>query len=440
MVRALSFGLGAASIVSWFLVQASAQENLAMDERLAWWRDARFGMFIHWGPVALKGTEIGWSRGVEVPVEEYDTLYREFNPTEFNAAEWVGLAKEAGMKYLVITSKHHDGFCIWDSEYTDYDITATPFARDVLRELAGECRRQGIRFATYHSIIDWHHPDYIPRGKGDPRPAETANFDRYVVYLKNQLREIITNYGPVGIMWFDGEWDPTWTHERGLDLYEYVRGLQPDIIINNRVDKGRRGMAGVTEEGFAGDYDTPEQEIGAFQRERPWESCMTLGTQWAWKPNDTVKDFKECIRTLVQTCGGDGNLLLNVGPMADGRIEPEQAQRLREMGAWLDTYGESIYGTRGGPYKPGAWGAATCKDNTIYLHVFEWTEEKLDLPALPAHVTQARLLNGGEVEVTQDAYGLTLNVPHDLQDPVDTVVVLTLDTPALEIAAIDVGL
>ncbi len=410
----------------------SARSAVA-DDPLAWWRDARFGMFVHWGPSSLKGTEISLSRGIQVPVDEYDVLYKNFNPTDFDAEAWAALAKDAGMKYLVLTSKHHDGFCLWDSPTTDYDMMSTPYARDVMRPLADACKNAGIRFCTYHSIIDWHHPDYIPRGKGDTRPTDDVDFERYVGYMKGQLREIIEGYGPLGIMWFDGEWDDTWTHERGLDLYKYVKELQPDIIINNRVDKGRRGMAGVTAEGFAGDYDTPEQEVGAFNRERPWETCMTLGTQWAWKPNDSIKSFDECIRTLVQTVGGDGNLLLNVGPMADGRIEPGHAERLREMGRWLAKNGESIYGTRGGPYMPGAWGAATCKGRHVYLHLFKGTWDGASLPALDAVIQSARLLNGAQVEVTQIAKQLRITLPKEAADAVDTIVVLELDRAATDL-------
>ena len=409
------------------------------DDPLQWWREARFGMFIHWGPVSLKGTEIGWSRGTDVPVEEYDALYRDFNPFAFDAEAWVALAKEAGMKYIVLTSKHHDGFCLWDSPSTDYDMMSTPYGKDVMRPLADACKKAGIRFCTYHSIIDWHHPDYIPRGKGDTRPTDDVDFDRYVAYMKGQLREIIEGYGPLGIMWFDGEWDPTWTHERGVDLYKYVKELQPDIIVNNRVDKGRRGMAGVTAEGFAGDYDTPEQEIGAFNRDQPWESCMTLGTQWAWKPNDRIKSFAESIHTLVETCGGDGNLLLNIGPMADGSIEAPYVERLRQMGAWLKENGESIYGTRGGPYMPGAWGASTNKEDRIYLHVFEWDGDSIAMPPLDAKVVSAKVLDGAQVSVEQSAESIRVATPKG-HNEVDTIVVLTLDRDAAGLAPLPVDL
>ena len=231
----------------------------------------RFGMFIHWGPVAIKGTEIGWSRARQVPKEEYDRLYLQFNPVNFNADRWVSVAKAAGMGYLVITSKHHDGFCIWDSEHTDYDITATPFKRDVLKELSGACRKQGIVFCTYHSICDWYHPDYPTDSPGGRQMKSTHNMGRYVKYLHAQTREIIQKYGPLGIMWFDGEWEKPWTHEHGLALYRHIRSLQSDILINNRVDKGRRGMQGATISAeFVGDYETPEQQIGSFNRDRPW--------------------------------------------------------------------------------------------------------------------------------------------------------------------------
>ena len=410
------------------------------EQDMRWWRESKFGLFIHWGPVSLKGTEIGWSRGREVPVEVYDNLYKDFNPVKFNAAQWVSIAKASGSKYIVITSKHHDGFCIFDSRYTDYDIMSTPFKRDVIKELAKECKKQGIKLCFYHSIIDWHHPDYLPRGEGDNRPADDAVFERYVTYMKNQLRELLTNYGPIGILWFDGEWDPTWTHEQAEALYAYVKGLQPHIIINNRVDKGREDMHGTTKEGnFVGDYDTPEQEIGKLNKDRPWETCMTICQQWAWKPNDQLKSLKDCIHTLVGVAGGDGNLLLNVGPMPGGSIEDRQVERLKEMGDWLKKYGQSIYATRGGPFKPGSWGASTHRDNLIYVHILNWSDDTITLPPIPNKIIAASVLTGGTATVKQIKESIEISVPQTSRRPLDTIVVLRLDGPAGQIPPCDVS-
>jgi len=440
------FLLATLSIV--ITIGAAAQESSEVSEirpvdqdSLEHFQDLRFGMFIHWGPVSLKGTEIGWSRGKEVPAEEYDQLYKQFNPTEFDAAEWVQIAKDAGMKYMILTSKHHDGFCLWDSKLTEYDIMSTPFGRDVIAELSKACKEGGIEFGTYYSILDWYQPDYnTSDNQGGPGYAlpegQEPSMDRYVEYMYGHMEELITKYRPLLVMWFDGEWEEPWSRERGVRLYNYVRGLQPDILVNNRVGKGRQGMQGTTKEGYPGDFDTPEQEVGAFNREQPWETCMTIGTQWAWKPQDNIKSLKECLRTLIQTVGGDGNLLFNVGPMPDGRIAPEQAERLREMGAWLDKYGESIYGTRGGPFMPGDWGASTCKDDTIYVHVFRWGNEPLELPPIDKKVVSAIVLTGGSVAMTQNAEGITLDVPKADHREIDTIVALKIDGNAVEIAPI----
>lgn len=396
----------------------------------------RFGMFIHWGPVSLKGTEIGWSRGAQVPAEEYDQLYKQFDPTLFDAAEWVKVAREAGMKYLVITSKHHDGFCLWDTEYTDYDIMASPFERDVLAELSGACRKQGVEFSIYYSLCDWYHPDYPTDSPGGRGKKTNHNMPRYFQYVKDQTREIIEKYGPLGLYWFDGEWEKPWTREYGNGLYDYLTALQPTLVINNRVSKGRRGMSGTTEQTRmnAGDYDTPEQQIGSFSRERPWETCMTICRQWAWKPDDAMKSLKECLQTLLHVVGGDGNLLFNVGPMPDGRIEPRQAERLREMGRWLEKYGQTVYGTRGGPFKPGKWGASTCRNDTIHLFVFSWPEEgPLSLPPIPMKIKRSRILTGGSVRVDQDDDGLLVHVPEGERDGIATVVELVVEGRAFDI-------
>ena len=387
-------------------------------DRLTWWREARFGMFIHWGPVSLKGTEIGWSRagerrghrskrGTQIPVEVYDNLYKQFNPTRFDAEEWVQIAKDTGMRYLVFTTKHHDGFVNFDSRLTDYKITSvhSPFGRDIVAELARACHANGLRLGFYYSQPDWHHPHYRTRSHG-----------KYVEYLHGQLRQLCTNYGKVDIVWFDGlggsaaDWDAP-------KLIQMIRELQPGVLINRRC-------------GLPADFDTPEQRIGSFNRNRPWETCMTIGRQWAWKPNDQIKSRKECIRTLVQVVGGDGNLLFNVGPMPDGRIEPRQVERLREMGQWLDKHGESIYATRGGPLKPGPAGASTSKGNKVYLHILNWPEKGVFLPAMPREVVKHTVLTGGHATLEQTQEGARLWVRPEDRDEIDTIVLLELDASA----------
>jgi alpha-L-fucosidase len=439
--REPAFALATLAALAFFLTLPTRADGAADAHRLDWWRAARFGLFVHWGPVSLRGTEIGWSRGDQVPVAEYDQLYRQFNPTQFRADEWVAVAKAAGMKYLVLTSKHHDGFCLWHTRATDYHIRNTPFGRDVIAELARACRRQGLVFCLYHSICDWHHPDYPLGSPGGKTPKAAPNMEAYHQYLKNQLAELVRGYGPLGILWFDGEWEKPWTQERGADLYRYVRQLQPSIIINNRVNKGRVGMEGVTQLAGpeAGDYDTPEQQIGRFNDQRPWETCMTLCEQWAWKPNDRLKPLAECLQALVRCAGGDGNLLLNVGPMPDGRIEPRQVERLQEVGRWLRRYGASIYGTRGGPFKPGPWGASTHRGKTIYLHVFNWNGDTLALPVLARRVVSAKVLTGGSARVLTADDRLSVHVAPESQDRIDTVVALKLDGPAEGMPPVDVA-
>ena len=398
----------------------SNQGLQATPEEMQWWRDAKFGMFIHWGPVSLKGTEIGWSRGGErrgrkdkstgaIPVEVYDNLYKQFNPTQFDAKEWVGIARAAGMKYLVFTSKHHDGFCEFDSKLTTYTIMSSPFHRDVVGEIAKACHDAGLKVGWYYSPPDWHHPDY-----------RTENHARYIEYLHGQLRELCTNYGKIDIIWFDGlggkpqDWDTT-------PLITMIRRLQPGVIINNRA-------------GLPADHDTPEQRIGKSQTNRAWESCITICRQWAWKPNDEMKSFKQCIQTLVQVVGGDGNLLFNVGPMPTGEIEPRQVERLKEMGEWLAKCGESIYGTRGGPFEPATWGASTFKGNTIYLHILDWKLEGdvVTLPPIKKKIVSSSILAGGVANVKQSDEGIEVSVPPADRQEIDTIVVLQLDGPAAE--------
>jgi alpha-L-fucosidase len=425
--RSLLKALPAAALAT--RVRAADREALPPPADLSWWRGARFGMFVHWGPVSLRGTEIGWSRGKDVPVDEYDGLYRRFNPTAFDARAWARLAKDAGMKYLVLTTKHHDGFCLWDSRLTDYTIMQTPFRRDVVRELADACRREGLVFCAYHSICDWRHPDYPLGSPGGETKKPAPDMDRYVGYLKGQLKELLTAYGPLGILWFDGEWETPWTEALGQDLYRYVRGLQPSLLVNNRVTKSRKDMEGTSGgSGFYADYDTPEQRVGRYQDARPWESCITLCEQWAWKPNDTLKPLADCVRTLATCAGGDGNLLLNVGPMPTGEIERRQADRLREIGGWLRAKGESVYGTRGGPFLPRPWGVSTREGRTAWLHVFEWPPENaVRVPSLGPRVTRARVLGGPTIQLESSAGDLVVRVPDRARDAIDTVVRIDFD-------------
>ena len=390
---------------------------------VARWQGLRFGMFIHWGPVSLTGHEIGWSRGAETPVEVYDHLYQQFDPTNFNADKWVGIAKSAGMKYIVLTTKHHDGFCLWDTKQTDYNIMNTPFHRDVVKELSAACQRQGIAFGAYYSVCDWHHPDFPLTSPGGETKREKSDLDAYNRYLQAQISELITNYGPLITIWNDV---PQMFAGRGANTIKLVRALQPDILINDRTGDG-------------GDYDTPEQRIGKFQINRPWESCMTVSAHnaWAWGgAQDGVKPLAACLEMLIRGAGGDGNILLNVGPRPDGIIDPEQANRLKEMGAWLSQHGDSIYGTRGGPWKPTASFVSTRKGNQVFIHMMRSENGRVELPALPAEIKSASLLHGGKVEFSQNDGKLILTIPPASLEPIDTIVELKLDRPAWDISVL----
>jgi alpha-L-fucosidase len=419
------------------------KQKSELDARMAWWREARFGMFIHWGLYAIPAGEwkgdtqhAEWIRTTaQIPLETYNRFLDQFNPVRFDAHAWVSMAREAGMKYIVITSKHHDGFCLFDSKYTDFDVMSTPFHRDILKELADACHEQGIRICWYHSIMDWHHPDYLPRrGWEKNRPTEGADFNRYITYLKNQVTELLTSYGKIGVLWFDGEWESTWNHTYGQDLYNTVRSLQPNIIVNNRVDVGRSGMAGLTREGnYAGDFGTPEQEIPPTGLSGvDWETCMTMNRHWGFNKYDT--DFKssgDLIRKLADIASKGGNFLLNVGPTPLGEFPQTSIDRLRDIGKWMKTNGESIYGTNASPFKHLDWGRCTLKKirggNRLYLHVFDWPEDgKLVVPGIFNTPVKAYLLSdpGKEKNVDRKEDALVIAVPEEPPDPFDSVIAL----------------
>jgi alpha-L-fucosidase len=406
-----------ALIVAVQVVHAAADDLKATAEQLQWFRDARFGMFIHWGPVSQTGKELSWSRKGprpqdvehegEIPADEYDQLYRTFNPERFDAREWVRIAQSAGMKYLVFTSKHHDGFSNFDTAQSDYSIAHTPFRRDI-----------GLRFGIYYSQRDWYHPDYL-----------TERHARYVDFMHGQLRELLTHYGKVDILWFDsiaGSLDQ-WRCE---EMIRMARSLQPGILINNRAAAVLGGYDQAPKH-LQCDFGTPEQRIGEFTHDRPWESCITLvGHQWSWKPGGEMMSIQDCIGALVRAAGGDGNLLLNVGPMPTGEIEPRQSDRLREMGEWLASYGQSINGTRGGPLKPDAWGACTHRGDDVYLHVLHPEGSTITVPSLEGEVTFQQCLTGEKVRVHPQAGGVQIELLEGPWNPVDTIIHLNVGRAA----------
>jgi len=411
------------------------------EKRMKWFREARFGMFIHWGVYSVpagewkdKNTHGEWFlKSTGIPLSEYAKYVKEFNPVKFDAKEWVKTAKEAGVKYIVITSKHHDGFGMYRSELTDWCIKSTPFPRDPLKELAAACKKEGIVFCFYHSIMDWHHPDWGQRLKNNDIATGEPKMDRYVDYMKGQLKELLTNYGKIGILWFDGEWESPWTHERGVDLYNYVRSLQPGIIINNRVGKGRAGMDGMDKTKGVGDYGTPEQEIPAtgFGPGVEWESCMTMNNHWGYNKNDqNWKSTETLVRNLIDCASKGGNYLLNVGPTSEGLIPAPSVERLKEMGKWTKLNGEAIYGTTASPFKKLAWGRCTQKPGKLYLHVFDWPKDgKLVVPGLKSKVKEAYLLSDPkekELAVTVEGDNVVVAVGEKAPDPIASVVVLEI--------------
>jgi alpha-L-fucosidase len=393
------------------------------DQRMGWWRDAKFGMFIHWGLYAIPAGEwngvkvpgLGeWIQsGGKIPEPDYAKLQHQFNPVKYDAKKWVALAKQAGVKYIVITSKHHDGFCLFDSKLTDYDVMGTPYGRDLLKPLADECHRQGIKICFYHSILDWHQPD-----------AKGKDFPKYVEHLRGQLRELLTNYGPIGVLWFDGEWIPEWTEEQGRDLEKYLRSIQPDLIVNNRVGKRKQ---------TPGDFGTPEQEIPATGTPGwDWETCMTMNDTWGFKKDDqNWKSPQDMLRKLVDITSKGGNFLLNVGPTAEGEIPPPSVERLEAMGRWLAANGESIYGTAASPFAKLDWGRCTRKPGTLYLHVFDWPKDgRLVVPGLENKTRNAYLLADKDhkpLVVARAEKDIVISVPPAAPDPIDTVVVLEIE-------------
>ena len=425
----------------------TAQESVAArDARMSWWRDARFGMFIHWGAYAVpagvyKGERTSstgeWiMNGAKVPIPIYEEFVRAFNPVQYDADAWVRIAKDAGMKYIIITSKHHDGFAIFDSKVSRYDIMdASPYHKDALKALADAAHRQGMKFGVYYSIMDWHHPD--AQGASAPDYNSTTfsnpNFGRYVEqYMKPQLTELLTQYPAIDVLWFDGEWIKDWSDERGRALEGYLRAMRPDLIINNRVGHGRTGMGGLNKDGQVGvgDFGTPEQGVPAEGLPGvDWETCMTMNDTWGFKSfDDNWKESRTLLHTLIDVASKGGNFLLNVGPTAEGEIPPESVARLREMGRWMRVNGESIYGTSVSPFGQPAWGRYTAKAGIVYAHVFTWPGNgTLVLSGVKSAPRRAYLLaDRAPLAVEQTDAGLVVHLPTVAPSTIASVVVLEM--------------
>jgi alpha-L-fucosidase len=435
--------MGAASLMAaqpaWMDGAVSMLMGAPDDDRKKWWREARFGMFVHWGLYSILAGEWGgrtdyaeWIRNnAKIPIGEYEKLLDRFNPTQFSADTFASLAAGAGAKYLVITSKHHDGFALFDSKVSEWDVMSTPFKRDIMKEIAAACRRHGVTPCWYHSIMDWHHPDYLPRRDWEKagRPETGAVFDRFVTYLHAQVEELLTNYGDIGVMWFDGQWESTWTRPLGEALFEKVRKLQPHILVNNRVAPGQTVNVGVKATGRTevGDFGTPEQAVPeAGLPGTDWESCITMNGNWGYNRVDRkFKSVETLVGLLVETASKGGNLLLNVGPTGEGLIPDESVTRLKAIGEWMKVHAESIRGTQATPFDHAPF-RATRKNNQVFAFLPAWPADRtLVVPQYNAVPKRARLLGrGGNLALERDGDTTRVRLPDQPGHAVCSVVVL----------------
>jgi alpha-L-fucosidase len=422
------------------------------------WRTLRVGAFIHWTPYVL-------ASGQMAPAEGFDTLYKRFTAENFHADEWIRFVKDSGFRYLVYTTKHGDSCCMWNTKETDYNIMNAPMHRDVVGEIAAACKKQDVPFCPYYALHNdsQNHPDWtmeVNPGTGEPdyktrtKPGDAAgyhlppdqkpDFGRYFMHVKAQLKELSDNYGPFLAWWFDQRC-ATLNHAFGTELYAHLKALQPDVLASNRVDSPfDRGLDNptwfVTEGKSAGDFAVSEITIPRFNRDIPWEYCQAAGKPdgWFWTPTDVYRPLDTWINELANVVCRDGNYLIGFGAMPDGTFDPRLKAQLGQFGDWLERHGESIYGTRGGPFKPNAWYGSTCKDKTVYLHIFKTDENQtLTVPPLGRKVLHCRLLDGGTVEMKQTDEGIRIEIGKtDITLP-DTVVALELDGSAEDIAPLE---
>lgn len=416
--------------------------------RTKWFSDARFGMFIHWGLYAIpaKGE---WIRAQKnITVEEYEQYFHEFNPNKYNPRQWAKLAKKAGMKYAVMTAKHHDGFCMFDSSYTDYKCTNTKVGRDLIAEYVDAFRAEGLKVGLYYSLLDWHHPDYPaygdrhhPMRNNESFKNVIHNFNNYIQYFHNQVRELLTNYGEIDIMWFDFSYDDmTGEKWEATKLIKMVRELQPHIIIDNRLDD-KKNIKKAKLEPYTGDFDSPEQIIppsGVLNENGnpvPWEACITLNNNWGYCSTDKdYKSPKQIIRGLVECVSKNGNLLLNVGPNAKGEIPKESIEILNKIGEWMEDNSSSIYNCSASNYSKPEWGRYTQNKNMLYAHVFDRGIGFTNFNGLRGKIKKARLLQDNS-ELKVDFPWMAEEFENDgfinisgaeLPDEIDTVIELEL--------------
>lgn len=412
-----------------------------MEKRMEDWKDLRFGMFIHWGLYALlaRGEWAMWCEAIDV--DEYRELMHRFTAEKFDAKAWASAAKSAGMKYMVLTTRHHDGFSLWDSPGSigQFDSMHSAAHRDFVREFTDACREAGLKVGLYYSPLDWRIPGYFfPRMyKKSAEELRQQTFD--------QIRELLTNYGKIDIFWFDGGEDYWLCHGRDLHSWEekgdmrdrvqcpnfwhaeeldkMIRDLQPGIVINNRY--GMRQF---------GDYLTPEGHVGTYNTSEPWETNMTLNGSWGYVPRPPMS-FRRVLETLLHVVTGDGNYLLNVGPRADGTMPEDQVARLHEVGTWLDKYGECVYGTRGGPFVNDKSGGMTYCGNTLYVHVWDWTRDSITLPQLNAQINRIECLTANDFHWEMDCGHISFHVSAQDRLSPSTIVKIELDRPVDELAA-----
>lgn len=415
---------------------ASMTTDTVAPARIGWWRDAKFGLFLHWGLYSIpgRGEWVQWNE--QIPVEEYAKLAGSFNPDRFDPDAWAAVAKDAGMKYMVLTARHHDGFALFDDPGSDFTAMHSAAHRDFVAAYVAAARKAGLHVGLYYSPLDWRYPGFFFPG------IYRASAESLRAQYHRQLHALATNYGKLDILWFDGGggdwlgfggvtfeggWHARPKEQRYSGAFSWqddtavadLRQHQPSVIVNDRTDA-------------AADFRSREGDgaMGGFDRHQPWELCTTLTEgAWGYQPNAKIKSFDAIVRLLVGAVGRDGNLLLNVGPRPDGQIDPAYAARLREVGAWLAQYGESIYSTRGGPYMPGRYGVSTYRGSTVYLHLLDFAGQPVSLPPLPARILDCSALTGGSATCKQTAAGVEVSLT-GAPNTVDAIVRLNLASSA----------